>query len=178
MSSQQSPEWLATTVGAVRELMIKRLEAASLDPEAKREIEMSLEELDMMQEELQGQAAFLVREKQRYAEFFRFAPDGYVITDAGGTIREANEAALELLKAPGDAVLGRALSSYIAEEDRVAFLTRALGVTLGRSAQPLTWQVKLQPAEGAALATEFSVRAIALKQSGVGGFCWLIRPAR
>ena len=98
MNSRHSPEWLTTTVGAVRELMIKRLEADSLDTEARREMEMALEELDVMWEELQGQAALLVRENERYAEFFRYAPDAYLITDAGGNIREANEAALELLK--------------------------------------------------------------------------------
>src|SRR3954463_12279128 len=66
----QSADWLATTVTAVRELMIKRLEAQSLSPEAKRETEMALEELDVMWEELQGQAALLLRENARYAEFF------------------------------------------------------------------------------------------------------------
>ena len=37
MNPGQSPDWLLTTVGAVRELMVKRLEAESLDGEAKRE---------------------------------------------------------------------------------------------------------------------------------------------
>ena len=55
----RAPDWLLTTVTAVRELMIKRLEAAAADPEAKREMEMALEELDVMWEELQGQAALL-----------------------------------------------------------------------------------------------------------------------
>src|SRR5262245_26976966 len=90
-------QWLRTTVNAVRELMIGRLERASLDPDAKREVEMALEELDVMWEELQGQAELLTRENQRYAEFFEHAPDAYVVTDAGGNIREANRAAGELL---------------------------------------------------------------------------------
>ena len=55
MNPRNSPEWLTTTVGAVRELMIKRLEAESLDPGSRREMEMALEELDVMWEELQGQ---------------------------------------------------------------------------------------------------------------------------
>jgi len=96
MTAGHSPEWLLTTVSAVRELMIRRLQADSLDDESKREMQMALEELDVMWEELQGQAALLVRENERYAEFFQYAPDAYVITDAGGSVREANQAALEL----------------------------------------------------------------------------------
>jgi PAS domain S-box-containing protein len=172
-----SPEWLTTTVGAVRELMVKRLEAESLDNESRREMEMALEELDVMWEELQGQAALLVRENERYAEFFQYAPDAYLITDAGGNIREANEAALELLRSPRGEVVGRPLSEYIAGDDRVSFLARSVGLMLGGAVKPIAWQAQLQPRDGAALAVEFSVRAIPLKKSGVGGLCWLVRPA-
>lgn len=172
-----SPEWLMTTVAAVRDLMIRRLEADSLDPESKREMEMALEELDVMWEELQGQAALLVRENQRYAEFFEYAPDAYLITDAGGSVREANEAALELLKAPLGEVVGHSLSKYIAEDDRVAFLARTVGLMLGATAKPVTWRARLKTHSGEALGAEFAVRAIPLKKSGVGGLCWLIRPA-
>ena len=177
MSSAVSPEWLSTTVTAVRELMVKRLEANLLDTESKREIEMALEELDVMWEELQGQAALLVRENQRYSEFFEYAPDAYLITDAGGSVREANEAALELLKAPRDEVLGHPLSRYVAEDDRVAFLARTVGLMLGATARPMSWRARLKPQAGEALGAEFAVRAIPLKKSGVGGLCWLIRPA-
>jgi PAS domain S-box-containing protein len=177
VSLRHSPEWLMTTVGAVRELMVKRLEAESLEGESKREMEMALEELDVMWEELQGQAALLVRENQRYAEFFQYAPDAYLITDAGGNIREANEAALELLRAPRDAVVGRPLSEYIAAEHRVGFLTRSVGLMLSGALKPDTWRAHLRPAEGDVLTAEFSVRAIPLKKSGAGGLCWLVRPA-
>lgn len=175
MTLAHSPEWLLTTVSAVRELMIKRLEADSLNPEAKREMEMALEELDVMWEELQGQAAMLLRENARYAEFFEYSPDAYVVTDVGGNVREANQAALELFAAPRDDVVGHPLSGYVAGDDRVAFLTRTVSLMLG--GKPLTWQAHLQAGDGAPLAVEFSVRAIPLKKSGVGGLCWLIRPA-
>ena len=79
--------------------MLRRLHSESLDESSQREVEMALEELDVMWEELQGQTALLERENARYAEFFEFAPDAYVITDPGGAIREANEAAAELFRA-------------------------------------------------------------------------------
>jgi PAS domain S-box-containing protein len=175
VTAGSSPEWLLTTVSAVRELMIKRLEADSLNPDAKREMEMALAELDVMWEELQGQASMLLRENERYAEFFEYSPDAYVITDVGGNVREANQAALEILGAPRDEIVAHPLSGYVAENDRVAFLTRTVNLMLG--GQPLSFQCHLQPADRAEVAIEFSVRAIPLKKSGVGGLCWLIRPA-
>jgi PAS domain S-box-containing protein len=176
MTTGRSPEWLMTTVGAVRELMLKRLAVEVANSDAKRDLEMALEEIDVMWEELQGQAALLVRENERYAEFFEFAPDAYLITDAGGKIREANQVALELLKAPREQVVGATLSEYIADADRVPFLTRTVGLLLGE-AKPIAWQTRLQPSEGEAFVADFSVRAIPLKKSGVGGLCWLIRAA-
>jgi PAS domain S-box-containing protein len=172
----QSADWLSTTVSAVRELMIKRLEAQSLSAEAKREMEMAIEELDVMWEELQGQAVLLLRENARYAEFFEYAPDAYLITDAGGNVREANQAAIELFAAARGDVIGRPLSDYVAEDDRVVFLTRTVTLMLG-GAKPLPWKAHIRPAAGAAREIEFSVRAIPLKKSGVGGLCWLLRPA-
>ena len=45
------PQLLSTTLDAVREVMVKRLEQRSLDEEQARELEMALEELDVMWEE-------------------------------------------------------------------------------------------------------------------------------
>ena len=177
MNAGNSPEWLLTTVTAVRELMIKRLEADSLNADAKREMEMALEELDVMWEELQGQAMLLTRENERYAEFFEYAPDAYVITDAGGNVREANQATLEILKLAREDVVGAPLSVHLADEDRVSLLTRTVGLMLGASARPLSWLAKLRAGTGDVLPVELSVRAIPLKKSGVPGLCWLIRPA-
>ena len=174
MNPNQTPEWLHTTMSAVRELMVKRLDADSLDAAARRDMQLALDAFDLMWEELQGQAALLVRENKRYAEFFEFAPDAYLITDIGGTIREANQASLELLKSARDDVVGRPLSEYVAEEDRVAFLTRTVGLMAGGSSAPLSWQARLCTHEGVT-AAQFRVRPIALKRGSASGFCWLIR---
>ncbi|HUQ26026.1 MAG TPA: PAS domain-containing protein [Burkholderiales bacterium] len=169
--------WLKTTVLTVRELMIKRLEAEALGSEEKRDMEMALEELDVMWEELQGQAMLLTRENARYSEFFEFAPDAYVITDAGGNIREANQAALELFRAVGETLAGRPLGSLVPEGDRAAFLAHWLGLVVGETRTLAPWAGRIRTPEGRALAVEFSVRRIPLKKSGAGGICWLIRPA-
>lgn len=157
---------LLGTVSAVRETMIKRLEA-ELDPEARREMQMALEELDFMWQELQGEAAALVRENARYAEFFHYAPDACLITDGDGAVREANQAALELFRGSPEEIVGRSLGEYIA----------AAATVLGARAKPASLSARLQPAAGPALEVELSVRVITIKQSGASGLCWLVRPS-
>lgn len=177
MNPRSSPAWLLSSVSAARELMVKRLGADSLETEVKRAMKVALEELDLMRQELEAQAALLVRENERYAEFFEYAPDAYLVTDAAGVIREANQAARELLSAPRDEVVGHSFSEYIAPAEPVNLLAPTVGLTLGGTAQPLAGRARMQPRDGRALAVEFSARAIALKKSGARGLCWLIRPA-
>jgi PAS domain S-box-containing protein len=169
-------DWLAATINAVREVMLKRLEQRSLDPEAGKDVEMAIEELDVMWEELQGQAELLSREHERYAEFFEFAPDAYLITDAGGNLREANRAALELLGASAGEVAGRPLSQFIAERERVAFLSKFVGTVVNPEQKAPSWRSIVQPAQGGPREVAISVRGMPLKRSGVRGLCWLLRP--
>ena len=172
----QTSDWLKTTVTTVRELMIKRLETDPAGSESRRELEMALEELDVMWEELQGQTALLSRENARYAEFFDYAPDAYVITDGGGNIREVNQAATELFGAAREALLGRPLGGSVPAEERGTFLAHWVGLIVGETSRPAAWRGRIRTPAGTITEVSFSVRAIPLKKSGVGGICWLIRP--
>lgn len=143
---------LLATVTAARELMVQRLAGDSLAPEEKREMEVALKELDVMWAEL-----------ERYAEFFEYAPDACLITDVGGRVREANQAARELLVATRADVLGRSLSDYIGADERIGRVTNA------------AWKGRVQPIGRTAVEVEVSVRPIALRESELSGLCWLMR---
>ena len=60
-------------------------------------------------------------ERQRYQDLFEFVPDGYLVTDAEGTIREANRGAAELLGIPSGLLLGKSLALFVAAEARSTF---------------------------------------------------------
>ncbi len=64
-------------------------------------------------------------ERQRYQDLFEFVPDGYLVTDAEGTIREANRAAAALLNIPQESLPGQPLVGFIPAEERGAFEFRA-----------------------------------------------------
>ena len=52
---------------------------------------------------------------QRYWEFFNFAPDGYLVTDSDGIIREANQTILTMLATKPADLVGKPIASLIPE---------------------------------------------------------------
>ncbi|MGL5922295.1 PAS domain-containing protein, partial [Chroococcidiopsis sp.] len=94
-------------------LLYKRTKVASLEQreelleQSLEELRITLEELHVAEEEIlaQNEELAIVRtqieiERQRYLDLFEFAPDGYIVTDAIGKIREVNRAAANLLNVP------------------------------------------------------------------------------
>ena len=171
-----NPTWLNTTVEAVRELMQKRIDSQSLPVEEQKEVQMALEELEVVWEELQGQSTLLAREYERYAAFFDYAPDAYLITDTGGNVRDANRAARELFLLDHDDLVGHPLSRLLPESERTTYLSRFVALLNQPEPRPAGWSGMIQPPGMEPVPVRFSVRAIPLKKTGFGGFCWLIRP--
>src|SRR5690349_3133189 len=60
------------------------------------ELQVAEEELRQQNDELNETQQQLMAQRQRYQDLFEFAPDGYLVTDAMGRIREANRAAIHL----------------------------------------------------------------------------------
>lgn len=58
---------------------------------------------------------------QRYRDAFELAPDGYLLTDPSGKIREANRAAAEMLSTEVHLLSGTPLVDFVPEEDQHAF---------------------------------------------------------
>ncbi len=125
------------------------------DLEVYEQLSTTLEELQVAEEELTQQNEMLVqaqegleRERGRYRDLFEFAPDGYLVTDSSGVIREANRAAERLLGKPADYLRGKPLSVYLhsdAQRDlrqTLARLTRREDE--GSAAQPERWELGLK----------------------------------
>jgi PAS domain S-box-containing protein len=130
--------------------------------ESLEELRTALEELQVAQEALRQQNDELVAgrqvveaERQRYQDLFEFAPEGYLVTDASGTIWEANRAAAGLLNVSQQLLVGKPLALFIVEPERLAFyseLTRLRGENRVQE-----WQVCLQPRHGAKIDAALTV---------------------
>jgi len=71
--------------------------------------------------ELNKSRAEIDAERQSYRNLFRFAEEGYFITDLEGIIHEANAVSCALLGVAENEIVGKALSSYIRIQEQPEF---------------------------------------------------------
>ncbi|MBW4541220.1 MAG: HAMP domain-containing histidine kinase [Myxacorys chilensis ATA2-1-KO14] len=143
------------------------------------ELHVSLEELQVAQEEIREQQNNILEaqhiieaERQRYQELFEFAPDGYLVTDQFGTVREANRAAVELLKVSSKHLIGKPLLTFVPEENRQAFRAILNHLPVLRRIQE--WEVQLRSREQRFFEAAITVETVRNDGQTIG-LRWLIR---
>jgi len=151
--------------------------------EAAQERERLLEGLQSLAEELEAQNEELIEarraleaERQRYQALFEEAPDGYLVTDARGTILEANQAAAALLGVPLGALAGCDLCAFVGEEQAVSI--QAMLAHLQHAGQANTWELDIQPRHAAPFPASVTVAGVADGEGQDGGLRWLIHDIR
>lgn len=106
--------------------------APQLPPEDPRRLVHELEvhqlELEMQNEELHAARLEIEEGLQRYTELFDFAPMGYVVLDADGTIREANLEIARMLGVTRKDLLGRRFALFVDPRQRAALAEFLAGV--------------------------------------------------
>ena len=82
-------------------------------------------------------------ERRRYQDLFDTAPDGYLVTDLYGTIRQANSAAAHLLGVEVDRLRREPLLAFIDPPARRSFRRRLIASAIGVA--PGQWDVTIRP---------------------------------
>lgn len=158
-------------------------EAVSGDPlasELLEELHTTLEELQVTEEELRVQNEELLMsqeqiaaERHRYRELFELAPDAYLVTDAGGVVREANLAAAILLNATPAHLTGKPIAVFVPDAERREFRARLRRAALSDGVRE--WDLRLVPRDGEPLEVACTI-APAHDLSGVTtGLRWMVR---
>jgi len=144
------------------------------------ELQVSLEELRIVEEELQQQNDELIisrqlveTERQRYQDLFEFAPDGYVVTDRFGMIQEANRAAAELIGVPQKALPGKPLFVFFAANDHATFYD--LLQQLAQRQGALSWEAFLQRRDREKVPLIVNAAPIREPNGNICGIRWLLR---
>lgn len=151
--------------------------------EALTELSIALEELQVAEEELRHQNEELLStrqmlelERQRYEDLFNFAPDGYLVTDPQGMIREANRIASLLLQVPVSFLVGKPLVLFVTSEDR---RTLTLGLAaLQAEGRTHSWELRLQPRDASPFYAAVTVAAKRNAEGRLTSLRWLIRDIR
>ncbi|ODG97568.1 histidine kinase [Nostoc sp. KVJ20] len=144
--------------------------------EVNQELQQALEELQVIEEELREQNEELAvareqieLERERYQDLFKFAPDGYLVTDAAGIIQEANQAAAKLLAVRQKYLVNKPLILFISRQDHQTFTTR-----LNNWQQIQEWEVYLKPRGGRIFPASIRAAAMYDSKGDLVGWRWLI----
>jgi PAS domain S-box-containing protein len=114
---------LLTELNALRQRVTELEAKTTLQDAANAALQESLEEQGLIEEELRQ--ALVERDivhqeveatHEQYQTLFELAPDGYLVTDAAGVIREANHAAARLLERRRTQLYGLPLAGFVAQD--------------------------------------------------------------
>jgi PAS domain S-box-containing protein len=171
---QKSPE-------PQKELFAETLQELGL---ALEELQLSQEELRQRNKELASTSQALARERQHYTELFDHAPDGYLVTDPEGVIREANRAAGALLQVRHKFLIGKPLSLYVAAEQRKDLCDLLTRLSQKKEKEVREWGMLMAPREGPPFPAAVTITTIHDGQSdwssesltgSLIGLRWLVR---
>ena len=147
---------------------------------ALEELKVALEELHVAEEELkqQNEELEIARtraeiERQRYHELFELAPDGYVVTDDTGIIREANQAAASLLNLSPKFLIRKPLINFIPYEERRAFRAKLMQLLQNEWMQE--WEIRILSRTGEIFDAAVTVSTVRDLQGKPIGWRWLLR---
>ncbi|MFC2038115.1 PAS domain-containing protein, partial [Chloroflexota bacterium] len=157
-----------------RDLVDEVLAAFSASME---EIRVGAEELVQQNQELLAAHEDLEAECRRYRGLCEFAPDGFLVTDPAGLIREANQAAVNLLAVPRLELMGQPLDLYVAAGDRKRFHThveRLLDRYQART-EGIEWEIQIQPQSRTSFPAALTVAPICDAEGELTGLHWLMR---
>lgn len=117
-------------------------------------------------------------ECQYYRQMFEFAPDGYLVTDVTGIVKDANRAAETLLNQSLDFLKGKFIESFVTKADRPSFhdYLHALQDSPATTYEMLA--TRIEPDGLPAFPATLTVARLRDKGHRVVGFSWLLQPVR
>ena len=139
------------------------------------ELEGARYELAQQNKQLITSQQKLEFERRRYQELFDFAPDGYVVTDLDGIIRDANAAICRMCQKSWDLMVHKPLSHLFVKEDH-----EKLSHVMEQSLRRLTNRIEsieavLQPQRGQESAhCLLTVNAVSEQKGSIIGLRWLV----
>jgi PAS domain S-box-containing protein len=119
-------------------------------------------------EQGRSDGSLLRAERARYEDLFEFAPLGFLVTDAAGTILEANRTAADLLGIPAERLVRKPIAIFIPIQSRKQFRQTLLGLSLTETAAE--WELELEARDG----QRFQAQLMAAPALG-GGLRWMIQ---
>ena len=174
------------------------LHQQGLLPDAFKELHITINELRAAEEELWAAenelqakndalskaCSLLEAERLRYQDLFKFAPDGYFVTDLEGRILEANQAVASLLNIDLPQLQNQQMSRYVHEKDKDEFCRQLASLQSGcAGATSQEWNLRLcrsaSPGSSECVAASFhasfTIVAAQISPQEVPTLRWMVR---
>src|SRR6185503_5489608 len=133
-------------------------------------------ELDNLQEawsRVRAHVEQLAGERRQYLDFFEQSHEAYLVTDAEGTIVDANGAATDIVQRRRLFLRGKPFAVLVALDRRADFRSRLKSLLSREPGAPRTWRTVLEAPE---LRIGVTLTARIIDRAGsVGGICWLLQ---
>lgn len=169
-------EWLVKTIDMVDERITRKLENDGPERGVQTdELQMSLEELRVVEEELLRQGEQLAKEHQHYEDLLNFTPYAYVETDPDGVIRETNPAAENLFQHRKQYLLGKPLVVFVAKAEHSVFRSRLNALRNGEGVEKTALSLTIQPQGGLPVAAKSNLAAMRDRRGHLTGIRWMFR---
>jgi PAS domain S-box-containing protein len=141
------------------------------------ELQLAGAELRRQNEEQLASRRQLEAAHRHYQDLFEFAPDGYLITDAEGIIREANRAAGELLAVLPRHLIGQPLVLFIAPKDRKLFHSRLtrLHEEWQQPQATAEWEVEIRSRARRSFPAALTMAPVCDDKGRLASMRWLLR---
>jgi PAS domain S-box-containing protein len=140
---------------------------------ASQSLQIATEELRQQNEQLAETRDLLELERQRYKDLFDFAPDGYIVTDLDGKIKEANRAASQLFCISQQQFTGKLIINFVALDDRHKL--RCQITKLSRMEKVGEMLISCQRRDGENFYAAITSGCVSNNQGKVIALRWLIR---
>lgn len=175
---------LSDEIQAVYQRALRLRQQATASPihpdllnQALQELYFVLEELHTANEEIRRQNRDLAatrrqieQERKLYRVFFEQAPDGYLVTDHQGNIRQANRAATAIFGVPLEALVGKPLVVLLEAGDRLELQQR-----LSNPGHQQPWHITLRSRQPEAIAVEIITTYLTDSQTQFTPILWSLR---
>ncbi len=163
-------QWCNNSSKPPQEILAETLSELAIFME---ELHIVTEELEQQNEELRATRQALELKHQNYQDLFHLAPDGYLVTDTRGIIKEANYAIITKLGLYRDYLIGKPFIVFVSSTDRQAFHSQLnLAVQKGKVKY---WTINLQSYRGKPFLAEIFITSQYSTQDNLVGLLWSIR---
>lgn len=143
-------------------------------------LQLAIQELSHLNDQMTQLQEELEAERQRYQDLFEFMPDGCVLTDTNGVIRQINSALTSMVNTPSQYLVGRPLTSLVAAEDLPLFQAKLNQIALSKVRFPtqgdrVEFSVRLQRRPAHIFNAALTLSVISKPEEGRSLFQWVVR---